>query len=156
MYTDKCICIRRLNDYDFVLYCKHLWTNVCGLTYMQNNTYGLRNIRYIHDMDMLIMYTMLWTQHYTWTYMTEYRIGMAWYGLDWILCYTIRRHTRMMVVWWFVVYLCIGLMFYVCLNVGYTCMYCCCNTITLHCMIYNWNCIIGILWLYCILMCNLE
>ena len=63
---------------------------------------------------------------------------LVWFWYD--VCY--------MFLWWFVVYLCICLMFYVCWNVMFECcIYCtywiylyvllyCCNTITLHCMIY--------------------
>ena len=127
-----------------------MWTVVRMWTNVMMAIYELIPVDYgIYDAYMICIHDM-----HTWyglSHMTEYRIGMLWYGIDCILCYTIqRRQTCMTVLWcWYDGLWCIYVFVYCftyvvmwCLNVGYTCqiylyvLLYCCNTITLHCMIY--------------------
>ena len=131
LYSGKCIwCIRRLSNYDFVLYCDYANWYLCIMEYTMHTWYGY--VDYCMYMLRCILEIGDCPTHGL-SYMTEYRIGMLWYGIDCILCYTIqRRQTCMTVLWcWYDGLWCIyvfvlrftyvGMLW---LNVVYTCMYC--------------------------------
>ena len=163
LYSGKCIwCIRRLSNYDFVLYCDYAnWylciMDLCIMEYTMHTWYGY--VDYCMYMLRCILEIGDCPTHGL-SYMTEYRIGMLWYGIDCILCYTIQRQqTCMMFVWclYDVVMMVCGVFMYLfgvlrmleCdvwmldILVKYTCMYCYIVVIRLHCIVwftlYNCN-----------------
>ena len=136
LYSGKCIwCIRRLSNYDFVLYCDYANWYLCimDLCIMEYTMHML----HIHDMDMLITvcicYGVFWKSVIAlhMDFRIWRNIGLVCYGTV-LIVYCVTRYNDnklvwclydvcMMLLWWFVVYLCICLVFYVCWNVMSEC-----------------------------------
>ena len=144
LYSGKCIwCIRRLSNYDFVLYCDYANWYLCimDLCIMEYTMHML----HIHDMDMLITvcicYGVFWKSVIAlhMDFRIWRNIGLVCYGTV-LIVYCVTRYNDNKLVWclydvcmmfvWccydglWCIYVFVWCFTYVgmwCLNVGYTC-----------------------------------